>query len=316
MATVVAGACGTEQVTSSTAPLPGPSTTSAPTTNPPTTAAPATTPTLPPTTPPAPPAPTTLPPTTAPVAPTGWRATSIRPGASVQGHSGNWAGIASPAAPTVAGELPTDGFYSATLLGPWTPGATVLRVRIERLAPCTELPVDTCSPSTDPAELGIDPTWAVDVDVPLDAGTRVVVAGFDCWEATPTTDPNTGAQLDDQNRLGSGADLAALFEAYTADYSAAILPLFGSGADPYSNPDEFAGTPTDGLVTESEACPNGVGGSAGPLRYASGNAPVLLLQSVVDWDGQPLDATDLVQLTGVWFDEGMPTYTFFASFTS
>lgn len=234
----------------------------------------------------------------------------------MQGHSGNWAGVASPPAPADPAAPLADGFYAATLLGPWEPGQASLRVRIERLARCTDLPPDTCYLSDDLEELGIDPSWSRDVEVPLDADTRVVVAGFDCWDATPTTDPNTGAQINDQNRLGSGADLLELFEAYTADYRQAILPLFGSGEDPYAHPERFAGTPDDGFVTESEACPNGVGGSAGPLRYVHGSAPVLLLQSVADWEGQPLDATDLVALTGVWFDRGVPTYTFYAGFMS
>lgn len=235
----------------------------------------------------------------------------------MQGYSGNWAGQASPPAPADPDATPTDGFYSATLLGPWAPGDTVLRVRIERLERCTALPADTCFVSDDPDELGIDPTWSLDVDVPLDANTRVVVAGFDCPDPAPTTDPNTGAEIDQQNRLGSGADLKELFEAYTADYATAIVPPLEAGVDLYAEPDEYAGTPDDGFVTATEACPNTENALGwGPLRYVHGAAPVLLVHSVVDWEGLQFDATDLVVLTGVWFDRGTPTYTFYAGFYS
>ena len=55
---------------------------------------------------------------------------------------------------------------------------------------------------------------------------------------------------------------------------------------------------------------------AGPLRYVHEDAPVLLLQTVTDWDGGPLDATDLVQLNGVQFTDGVPLFYFYAGFYS
>ncbi len=58
----------------------------------------------------------------------------------------------------------------------------------------------------------------------------------------------------------------------------------------------------------------GRGMLAGPLRYVHEDAPVLLLQTVTDWDGGPLGATDLVRLGGVQYTAGVPIFYFYAGF--
>ena len=311
--------CASEQVTSNTAPVVTLPTTVAPTSAAATTSSPAPPTTPVPTTvtpPPATAAPTTVAPTTPPQP--AWAVTDLRPRAVVQGHSGNWAGegdARSPAWPADPAATPADGFYSASLTAPWEPGDRVLRVRVQRLELCTVLPADTCFPSTDPAELGADPTEPRDIEVALDDSTRVVVTGFDCFDDASTSPP-ASAPANDQNKVGKGTQLAELFEAYTADYTDVIVPVLDTGADVYANPELFAGGPDDGFVTEAEVCPDPAHANGGPLRYVHADAPVLLLQSLVDWEGNLLDAHELVQLNGVWFAGGSPIFMFYAGFYS
>jgi hypothetical protein len=313
-------ACASEQVTSNTGPvltLPpsvAPTSTAATTSPmPPATPLPSSTvPATPPTTPAA----TTVAPTPPPP---GWAVTDLRPRAFVQGYSGNWAGdgdARSPAWPANPAATPADGFYSAALTAPWEPGDTVLHVRVQRLELCTALPVDTCYPSTDPTELGADPAAARDIEVPLDSSTRVVVTGFDCFDDVPTSSPAESPPADDQNKIGKGTQLGELFEAYAAEYAAVIDPPLTAGVDLYANPEQFAGGPDDGFRTEAEVCPDPPTGNAGPLRFVHADAPMLLLQSVVDWEGNSLDAHELVQLDGVWFAGGSPIFMFYAGFYS
>lgn len=314
MAVVALAGCGSEEVTSETPPpetLPTSSSvavtvapTSAapePTPAPTTLAAASTAPTVPPTA-----APTTVgttaAPTTAPSPTTGWSPTELTPGAAIQGYSGNWCcdDARSPEWPSDPAAPPADGFYAASLTEPWKPGDTTLQIRVQRLELCGTLPADTCQLNDDPHEMGADPDRPRDLVVPLDATTRVVVAGFACWN-------------EQQNELGTGAELGELFTAFSADYAAVIEPLLESGADPYTSPEPFAGGSDDGFVGEAEVCPEG---GAGPLRFVHGEAPVLLLQSVRDWDGNSLDADELVHLSGVWYSGGTPTFMFYAGFSS
>jgi hypothetical protein len=311
--------CASEQVSSNTGPVLTLPPSAAPASAVMTTVPPAATPvpTVAPTTPAPTPAPTTVPQTTPP--PPGWAVTDLRPRASVEGYSGNWSGAGdarSPAWPADPEATPADGFYSATLLAPWVPGDTVLRVRVQRLELCTVLPADTCFPSTDPAELGADPDAPRDIEVALDGDTRVVVTGFDCFDNVPTTAAPASAPANDQNKVGRGTQLRDLFEAYAADYAAVIDPPLGAGVDLYANPEQFAGGPDDGFVTEAEMCPDPASGGGGPLRYVHADAPVVLLQSVVDWEGNSLEAHELVQLNGVWYAGGRPIFMFYAGFYS
>lgn len=323
LAGLALAACGTEEVTSNTGPVATlPPTTTAPApTSVAATVAPTTLTPLVTTVPPVPattPAPTTAAPTTVPPAPTVWSSTDLRPRAFVQGYSGNWWGdgdARSPAWPDDPAATPADGFYATTLVQPWAPGDAFLQVRISRLDLCTVLPADTCNLSDDPSEMGADPDRPRDVQVPLDGTTRVVVAGFDCFDMVPTTDPNTTELDDDQNKLATGTALRDLMESYTAEFAAVVQPAIDAGLDLYADPAPFAGGPDDGFLTEAEVCTAGQS-SGGPLRYRSGDAPVLLLQSVTDAEGGPLDATELLQTVGVWFAGGSPIYLFSAGFSS
>ena len=283
-----------------------PATSAATSTNPstePTTSVPLTTePTTPPTTESVPTtSPATSPPTTE--APSGgWVVSNFVPAASLQGYSGNWAGESgpSPAAPA-EGEVPADGFYVGTVLEPWSPEQPDhLSVRIQRLEWCAEL-ADGCEyMGTDVEEMNLDPSWQLDVDVPLDATTNVVVQGFLCWDGP-------------EQKKATGHELMELFEAYTADYESVIAPRLGEPTADFDVMTEVAAAPEGGFVGEEELCP---GGMAGPLRYVHDDAPVLLLQTVRDWEGGPLDATDLVQLSGVQYTDGVPLFYFYAGFYS
>ena len=251
---------------------------------------------------------TAAPPTT--IASAGWVESDFVPGAALQGYSGNWAGDGgpSPAAPA-DGDTPADGYYVASVIEPWDPSnPDELSVRIERLELCTDLP-DGCDNMDDPTEMNLDPAWQLDLDVPLDATTDVIVAGFACW--------GTGDERTREQKQATGVELADLFTAYTADYDVAIRPDLAGGPGDYELAQQVAASPTGGFVGEATLCPDDADvGGAGPLRYVHDDAPVLLLQTVTDWDGGPLDATDLVRLNGVQYTDGVPTYYFYAGFYS
>jgi hypothetical protein len=270
--------------------------------------------TEPPTTSAAPTAEPTAPPTTESVSTTsratapptteapsgGWVVSNFVPAASLQGYSGNWAGDSgpSPAAPA-EGEMPADGFYVGTVLAPWSPEQPDhLSVRIQRLEWCTELP-DGCE-YMEPEEMNLDLSWQLDVEVPLDTTTNVVVQGFLCWDGP-------------EQKQATGHELMELFEAYTADYESVIAPRLGEPTADFDVMTEVAAAPEGGFVGEEELCP---GGMAGPLRYVHDDAPVLLLQTVTDWERGPLDATDLVRLSGVQYTDGVPLFYFYAGFYS
>jgi len=316
---LVAGACGDEETSSPETSAPNLAATSVATSAVATTAPalPATTaPGSPPTTAGATTAPATAPASTAPpttagpattppaVGP-GWETSDFVPAASVQGYSGNWWGegdARSPAAPTDPSAPPADGYYVATLLTPWKPGDTTLRVKVQRLDLCTALPAGSCNESDDPSELGLDPAWSRELDVPLDAGTNVVVTGYKCGE---------GREV----KSASGSELVDLFEAYTADYQAAVAPLLETADNPWDVGQVVAAAPSGGFVGEADMCGDAMV-MAGYLRYVHDDAPVLLLQTVTDWDGGPLDATDLIGLQGVQYEAGVPTFYFYAGFYS
>ena len=229
-----------------------------------------------------------------------WMDSDFVPGVSYQAYSGNWWGEAgpSPAAPA-QGEAPADGFYAATLLAPWSPKQPDhLAIRIQRFELCTELP-DGCA-DMEPDEMNLDPSWQLDVDVPLDATTYVVVQGFLCWDAP-------------EQKQGTGHELLDLFRAYTTDYRTVVVPKLGGPTAGWDVAQEIAAAPQGGFVGEQELCPDG---NAGPLRYVHEDAPVLLLQTVTDFDGGPLDATELVQLNGVQYTDGVPLFYFYAGFYS
>lgn len=326
-------ACGGDEVTSSTAAPPAttaapaptnPPTTVAPTTAAPTTAAPTTaapTTAAPTTAAPTTAAPTTAAPTTAPpttVAPAGgWTLTDRYPAASIQGYSGNWWGSdgPSPAAPA-EGETPADGFYATELLAPWVPGTSTLHVRVRRLELCTALPETACGQSDDPTEMGQDPSWVLDLEVPLDESTAVVLGGFDCfhYEEAQTED-----WVNPQNKQATGAELLDLFEAYTADYATIVAPVLEQPGELWDIQqqlaEQLAAEPQGGFRSSEALCPPDATG--GVLNYVHDDAPVLLLQTITDWtDGGTLEATELMQLGGVEFADGQLTLFFYAGFYS
>ena len=126
-----------------------------------------------------------------------------------------------------------------------------LRVRIQRLELCTVLP-DGCDNMDDPTEMNLDPTWQLDLDLPLDATTDVVVGGFKCWAAP-------------EQKQGTGIELADLFTAFTNDYDAAVAPLLADGTSSGDAAEQVAAAPTGGFVAEATMCPDEVDMSAGPL---------------------------------------------------
>jgi hypothetical protein len=229
-------------------------------------------------------------------------ASSFVPGASYQAYSGNWAGEAgpSPAAPP-DGEPPADGYYVATLLEPWSPERPDrLSIRIQRLEWCRDLPEGCEYTDEGVEEMNVDRSWQLDLDVPLDDTIAVVVQGFRCWDAP-------------EQKQASGTQLVDLFSAYTASYQSIIEPKLGSSTAGHDVAVEVAAQPAGGFVGEEALCP---GGMAGPLRYVHEDAPVLLLQTVTDSDQGSLDATELVQLHGVQFTDGVPLFYFYAGFYS
>lgn len=284
-----------------TVPATSAATSTNPASEPPTTpVAPTTQPAIPPTTESVPTTSPSTPPPTTDAPSGGWAVSNFVPAASLQGYSGNWAGESgpSPAAPA-EGETPADGFYVGTVLEPWSPEQPDhLSVRIQRLEWCTELP-EGCE-YMEPEEMNLDPSWQLDVNVPLDATTTVVVQGFLCWDGP-------------EQKQATGHELMELFEAYTADYESVIAPRLGEPTGDFDVMMEIAADPEGGFVGEEELCPDGL---AGPLRYVHEDAPVLLLQTVRDWEGGPLDATDLVQLSGVQYTDGVPLFYFYAGFYS
>jgi len=197
--------------------------------------------------------------------------------------------------------MPADGYYVATLLEPWSPDdPDHLSVRIQRLEWCDDLPEGCEYTEEGVDEMNIDPSWQLDIDVPLDASTGVVVQGFLCWDAP-------------EQEQGTGNELVDLFGAYTTDYEAVIEPKLSGATNSNDVAFAVAAAPEAGFVGEETLCP---GGMAGPLRYVHEDAPVLLLQTVTDLDGGSLDATELVQLNGVQFTEGVPLFYFYAGFYS
>jgi len=294
-------ACGGDDDEPEAAATTPPPTTVPATEAPSTTTAPTTPPTVASTTPPTAAPATSAPATTAPPV-TGWAQSDFVPGASYQAYSGNWEGDAgpSPAAPA-DGATPADGYYVATVIEPWSPtDPGHLSVRIERLELCSDLPEGCEDMEEGVDEMNIDPSWHLDMDVPLDESTTVVVQGFLCWDGP-------------EQKQATGAELGDLFGAYTADYQSYVEPQLAGAENSYDVALAIADNPVGGFVGEETVCP---GGMAGPLRYVHADAPVLLLQTVTDFDGGSLDATELVQLNGVQFTGGVPLFYFYAGFYS
>jgi hypothetical protein len=252
---------------------------------------------------------TTSPPTTAPATsttaapPAGWQPVEFTPGAAPVGYSGNWTGTPSPPVEAGAGTLP-DGYYAATLLGPWDPANPgVLHVELRRFGFCRELPAGSCEENPDdPDELGLDPGWSQQVDVALDATTSVVVDGFSCGRDV---------------KRGTGADLAELFTAFDAAYSSLIGPQVLAGVEDLEIANSFGGDTVQGFIADQALCPEQY---AGILHFQQGSSPSLLMQVLLRYnaEGPPslLTPTDVAPLWGVRVEAGVPTYYFYAGFIS
>lgn len=244
---------------------------------------------------------TTAAPTTALPPAAAWTPTTFDVPASVQGYSGNWCCTPSPPVGEV-GEPPADGYYAAKFLTPWMPGAPTVTIRIERLENCPALPAGTCYENDSEPEQGIDPSWTLDITRPLEAGMSVIVRGFGCFDT-------------DEVAAGDGSALADLFESFSADYATAIAPRLAEFPNTYDLGLAIAQQPTNGFVGTEQVCgPDGAG--AGVLLYEHPPAPTLLLQVLTDWDGDTLDATELIHLEGVQYTGGVPTFYFYAGFYS
>lgn len=260
---------------------------------------------------------------------TGWVISDDYPSAVIQGYSGNWWGEGigrSPAAPSDASRPVADGTYAVSLLSPWSPGDVDLRVRIQRLEWCSNLPADVCGEDgTD--ELGADPSWQLDLDVPLDDTTQVVVQGFDCRLFSGDA---SGELVNEQNKAGTGTDLLELFESFTTDYERVLRPYLNTDywSDSATLRTDIESMPDPGgFRTGRQVCPDVPDADidydpSGILRYVHGDAPVLLLQSIEGWNNSnpdvdaPLLATDLVRVVGVDYNDGQPTFFFYAGFLS
>jgi len=198
----------------------------------------------------------------------------------------------------------------ATLREPWAPGDRNLSVRVQRLEYCTVIPggCEYYDEGTD--ETNIDPSWTLDLDVPLDPATSVVVTGFSCFGAAEA-----------ETKRGTGADLVDLFTSFAADYDAAVRPLLSQGVADYEVAEAVAAAPTGGFVGEVAHCGEGDNGFAGQLRYVHADAPVLALQTVTAWDEdsddpEPMMPTDLINLQGVEYRDGVPMFYFYAGLYS
>lgn len=230
-----------------------------------------------------------------------WTPSSFEPGATWLGYSGNWDGEApSPPAPA-NGQTPADGYYVASVLEPWSPQRPgALPVRVQRLEWCSALP-DGCE-YMQPSEMNLDPSWHLDLDLPLDATTNVVVQGFRCFEVP-------------ELKQATGADLRDLFEAYTADYATLVEPLLPT-VTPEHVATAIADTPSTGFVDSNDLCADDAPRNIGELLYTHADAPTLLAEPIYYATDGPLRATDLVALLGVQYTQGEPTFYFHAGFTS
>ncbi|HEY4332481.1 MAG TPA: hypothetical protein VGM78_07925 [Ilumatobacteraceae bacterium] len=283
-----------------------PATTVAPTT---TTTAPAPTTTVPPETTTTVAATTTVP--AAPTVPGGWQnAASFDPAVYAPLDEGNWLGVPSPALPA-AGQPLADGIYEAVVATPWSaadPGS--LSVIVHRLDLCTNLPADGCTNLGDPYmpnELGPNEANPLPLTIPLDASIAVGVTGFECQPVYKT---------------GNGADLANLFTAYDAAYSAAILPQVQAGTDVNTILSSIIASPSNGFSDSDATCG---GPTAMGIVYQSGDSPPLLLQTVADQEfdsngtltkSDPLTPTTTAYLNAIQVKDGVMTLYFYAGFYS
>lgn len=249
-------------------------------------------------------APTTTAPPATPAPAVGWEPVEFFPPVVPVGYSGNWEGTPSPPAPADPATALPDGYYGATLAAPWDPAAPdALHVEVHRFDYCRDLPADACSENPDdPDELGPDASSTRALDVPLDATTRVIVAGQTCASDV---------------KQGSGADLAELFTAFDSSYTSLIAPQALAGVQDLEIAESLAGETVQGFVADATLCPDQY---AGVLHFQHGTSPSLLLQVLLRFnaDGPPslLTPTDVAVLNGVQVTGGVPTYYFYAGFYS
>ncbi|MCU1387514.1 MAG: hypothetical protein JWL72_852 [Ilumatobacteraceae bacterium] len=251
-------------------------------------------------------APTTTapPPSTTPGVPGGWVAVDSFPPEVVPPlDESNQTGVPSPALPTAPGQPLADGIYDVQAgATPWSPAnPNVLDVSVHRYEACTVIP-DSCISYGDPFapdELGIEAA-SYDVSLPLTGQIGVGLTGYDCQAYDAT---------------GNGADLAALFTAFDASYSADIAPLLGGADNPV---DVLSAAPAGGFTGENPDCSYG-------LLFKNGGAPPLLLQSTYnesfDSDGNslgitPLSVTDEMHPETLQVVNGVATIYLYAGFFS
>lgn len=246
----------------------------------------------------------TTPPSTTLPGPQGWTpiSTSGEVGPMAYPCCGaNWYGTVSPPLPTTGSTL-TDGGYVVRL--EWADDPTQPLVgTVGRLDRCSVLPEGSCQPADSYAddELGVDPAATMPISIPLDGSIRVVLIGFNGFEASNAAE-------------GNGADLALLAAALDADYRAALLEPLAAGVSRedivtglWASGDHHFGMPAyDWEPSPSE------------LVYTNFGAPPLLFQAAFGFDDTPADnrGVDVMGTPGISVEDGRITLYVYAGWYS
>jgi hypothetical protein len=271
-------------------------TTAVESTEPSTTLPSTTTPTTTPTTAP----PTTPPPTTAapvpnvPLVPAGWTSTQMPQQAYPKLTESNLSGTPSPTILDYSAPVP-DGLYPTGYVS--QNGATVT-LDLFRFESCQILGMGPCDEGPyAPDDVGISDVVVGTVDIPLDATTTVVMAGWECGEVV--------AQ-------GNGADLATLYAALAADYEVAFGAGLAAGTDPYDMMTSVNANPVARFGPPPAACNDGYS-----LQWRFEGAPPALVQWAFDWDtGGRADPAALLIPSAIAVNGDSATIYIYAGFFS
>ncbi|MFN3256775.1 MAG: hypothetical protein ACE37B_13875 [Ilumatobacter sp.] len=255
-----------------------PPATAAPETSPPTTTAP------------------TTPPTTAPAVdvPAGWRPGEMIPQSQIPPFESSWSGVPSPMIDPAMG--PPDGVYWVDYVAQDGASLTLLLGRFESCSVLNDEFVCGPGPYGSNAIGRVEPGEG-EVTLPLDATVRVVIEG---WACEPVV------------LEGNGADLAAIYSAFEADYTRSFTAGLEAGADPYDLMAAARNDPTTGFSPPPAACDDGFS-----LVWRAGDGPPLLVQYVADFEtGGPVDPATLIIPTAVDLAGDLATVYFYAGFFS
>lgn len=251
-------------------------------------------------------APTTAPPTTA--APAGW--TPILRD-DIDGHTAwpccadTFYGVPSPELPGPGGTL-ADGDYPIAAEWSDTDPAAPLVVTVHRFEQCLTHPdLSICAFSGGPFDehpeaMGVDESTSYEFTLPLDGSLRVVLTGFNGWDATT------------HSAVGSGADLAALAVALDTAYWSAIGSRVAAGEDAWDVQQDVHDHPTGGFVPGGD-------GSDTTIAFVDGSAPPVLMQGLMRYEGDTAVAgagTDWLGLVSLHVEGGQLTLFVYAGFYS